>query len=110
MYTIYISLYLEVQHYCVSYSITGKSPPMLNPTLIDKCDLFFKNEKIKKSPPYSVMEFLSKSKNLRSNHKNANYKTAKIKSSSLSFTTLVAHEEHNYQVVDYTVGWSMQVN
>lgn len=72
---------------------------------------FKKMRKQKKSPPYSVMEFLGKSKNLRPNHQNSNYKTAKIKSSSsLSFTTLVAQEEHNYQVVDYTVGWSMQVN
>ena len=55
------------------------------------------------------MGFLGKSKNLRSDHKNSNYKIAKIKS-FLSLKTLVAREERNYQVVDYTVGWSVQVN
>lgn len=51
-----------------------KCPLLLDTTMMNKCDSFKK-----KIPLYPVMEFLSKSKNLRLNYKNSNSKTAKIK-------------------------------
>lgn len=52
------------------------------------------------------METLSNSMDLKPNL----WELKKKIKSPLSSKTPMAQEEHNYQVVDYTVGWSMRVN